>query len=379
MMSPLSQRVVRLQGGSVFRFLGFQTTKNGQQGGECGFLGDQKEASIFYASRCEALSTIQVFATPASVQVRETIMLITVMIDSEHIWNDTETDVVKGRADDYISSTRARDRETHLYRRQTVGTCECGPIEDAVELAKDERRSGRALFVAMDFCRGERDGCSDGRMRVFDVRELVGGEAEVIGGGKVMGLWRAVVYISYWKGEGTLAVGKHGEDQRRSVVHLTGCVQTVYIWNKTGCAVVWEYEEWGRMFRGVLVHDLQYGAREAVLLGREHSVARDTAIGCYIEGGVLGDGTLDTGVQRICVKAEQRARTWKHAWKREKVIACTSRQLKVLMKDCMANMKDIASCGSKYLACAEMEVEYKGSSGLLLRPEIPEWKWGKDN
>ncbi|GKB73670.1 hypothetical protein Tco_0935082 [Tanacetum coccineum] len=34
--------------------------------------------------------------------------------------------------------------------------------------------------------------------------------------------------------------------------------------------------------------------------------------------------------------------------------------------------KDIASCGSKYLACAEMEVEYKGSSGLLLRPEIPE-------
>ncbi|GKC72253.1 hypothetical protein Tco_1118136, partial [Tanacetum coccineum] len=41
--------------------------------------------------------------------------------------------------------------------------------------------------------------------------------------------------------------------------------------------------------------------------------------------------------------------------------------------------KDIASCGSKYLACAKIEVEYKGSSGLLLRPEIPEWKWGKDN
>ncbi|GJV58193.1 hypothetical protein Tco_1459198 [Tanacetum coccineum] len=41
--------------------------------------------------------------------------------------------------------------------------------------------------------------------------------------------------------------------------------------------------------------------------------------------------------------------------------------------------KDIASCGSKYLACVEMEVEYKGSSGLLLRSEIPEWKWGKDN
>ncbi|GKA26866.1 hypothetical protein Tco_0712975 [Tanacetum coccineum] len=40
---------------------------------------------------------------------------------------------------------------------------------------------------------------------------------------------------------------------------------------------------------------------------------------------------------------------------------------------------DIASCGSKYLACAKMEVEYKGSSGFMLRPEIPEWKWGKDN
>ncbi|GJX70704.1 hypothetical protein Tco_0307875 [Tanacetum coccineum] len=92
-----------------------------------------------------------------------------------------------------------------------------------------------------------------------------------------------------------------------------------------------------------------------------------------------------------------------HAWKREKVIACTSRQLKVLMKDCMANMrdvrtlaieeayttkysihpkvdtmlcglrltnrwlgmkKDIASCGSKYLASSEVEVEYQGSSGL---------------
>ncbi|GJT93682.1 hypothetical protein Tco_1082527 [Tanacetum coccineum] len=101
----------------------------------------------------------------------------------------------------------------------------------------------------------------------------------------------------------------------------------------------------------------------------------------------------------------------------EKVIACTSRQLKVLMKDCMANVvrtsiwrdvrtlaieeayttkysihpgadtmlcgfrltnrwlsmkKDIASCGSKYLAYSEVEVEYQGSSGLLLQPELPE-------
>ncbi|GJR07149.1 hypothetical protein Tco_0530133 [Tanacetum coccineum] len=139
--------------------------------------------------------------------------------------------------------------------------------------------------------------------------------------------------------------------------------------------------------------------------------------------------------------------------KREKVIACTSRQLKVLMKDCMTNVmlyrgvgrrseaknefeidvrrsdlemesgsywldkvwtsiwrdvrtlaieeayttkysihpgadtmlcgfrltnrwlsmkKDIASCGSKYLAYSEEEVEYQGSSGLLLQPELPE-------
>ncbi|GJU81541.1 hypothetical protein Tco_1283906 [Tanacetum coccineum] len=34
--------------------------------------------------------------------------------------------------------------------------------------------------------------------------------------------------------------------------------------------------------------------------------------------------------------------------------------------------KDIASCGSKYLAYSELEVEYQGSSGLLLQPELPE-------
>ncbi|GJR83979.1 hypothetical protein Tco_0154764 [Tanacetum coccineum] len=119
------------------------------------------------------------------------------------------------------------------------------------------------------------------------------------------------------------------------------------------------------------------------------------------------------------VEAEQRGSyldvegiKW-YAWKREKVIACTSRQLKVLMKDCMANVvrtsiwrdvrtlaieeayttkysihpgaetmlcgfrltnrwlsmkKDIASCGSKYLAYSEVEVKYQGSSGLLLQP-----------
>ncbi|GJT26728.1 hypothetical protein Tco_0907003 [Tanacetum coccineum] len=34
--------------------------------------------------------------------------------------------------------------------------------------------------------------------------------------------------------------------------------------------------------------------------------------------------------------------------------------------------KDIASCGSKYLAYSEEEVEYQGSLGLLLQPELPE-------
>ncbi|GJU14698.1 hypothetical protein Tco_1142664 [Tanacetum coccineum] len=33
--------------------------------------------------------------------------------------------------------------------------------------------------------------------------------------------------------------------------------------------------------------------------------------------------------------------------------------------------KDIASCGSKYLAYLEVEVEYQGSSGLLLQLELP--------
>ncbi|GJV76249.1 putative reverse transcriptase domain-containing protein [Tanacetum coccineum] len=33
--------------------------------------------------------------------------------------------------------------------------------------------------------------------------------------------------------------------------------------------------------------------------------------------------------------------------------------------------KDVASCGSKYLAYSEVEVEYQGSSGLLLQPELP--------
>ncbi|GJS62614.1 hypothetical protein Tco_0657398 [Tanacetum coccineum] len=34
--------------------------------------------------------------------------------------------------------------------------------------------------------------------------------------------------------------------------------------------------------------------------------------------------------------------------------------------------KDITSCGRKYLAYSKEEVEYQGSSGLLLQPELPE-------
>ncbi|GJS51490.1 hypothetical protein Tco_0624852 [Tanacetum coccineum] len=38
----------------------------------------------------------------------------------------------------------------------------------------------------------------------------------------------------------------------------------------------------------------------------------------------------------------------------------------------MSMKKDIASCGSKLFRYSEVEVEYQGSSGLLLQPELPE-------
>ncbi|GJX42627.1 hypothetical protein Tco_0257617 [Tanacetum coccineum] len=44
----------------------------------------------------------------------------------------------------------------------------------------------------------------------------------------------------------------------------------------------------------------------------------------------------------------------------------------VLTNRWLSMKKDIASCGSKYLAYLEVEVEYQGSSGLLLQPELPE-------
>ncbi|GJY90888.1 putative reverse transcriptase domain-containing protein [Tanacetum coccineum] len=48
-------------------------------------------------------------------------------------------------------------------------------------------------------------------------------------------------------------------------------------------------------------------------------------------------------------------------------------QMKLKLTNRWLNMKkDIASCGSKYLAYSGVEVEYQGSSGLLLQPELPE-------
>ncbi|GKB64215.1 putative reverse transcriptase domain-containing protein [Tanacetum coccineum] len=40
------------------------------------------------------------------------------------------------------------------------------------------------------------------------------------------------------------------------------------------------------------------------------------------------------------------------------------------------NMKaDIATYVSKYLTCARVKVEHQRPSGLLVQPEIPQWKW----
>ncbi|GKA56783.1 putative reverse transcriptase domain-containing protein [Tanacetum coccineum] len=40
------------------------------------------------------------------------------------------------------------------------------------------------------------------------------------------------------------------------------------------------------------------------------------------------------------------------------------------------NMKaDIATYVSKYLTCAKVKSEHQRPSGLLVQPEIPEWKW----
>ncbi|GJV01681.1 putative reverse transcriptase domain-containing protein [Tanacetum coccineum] len=40
------------------------------------------------------------------------------------------------------------------------------------------------------------------------------------------------------------------------------------------------------------------------------------------------------------------------------------------------NMKaDIATYVSKYLTCAKVKAEHQRQSGLLVQPEIPQWKW----
>ncbi|GJR43910.1 hypothetical protein Tco_1312013 [Tanacetum coccineum] len=61
--------------------------------------------------------------------------------------------------------------------------------------------------------------------------------------------------------------------------------------------------------------------------------------------------------------------------------ACTSRQLERFLRRIaciswlsnrwLSMKKDVASCGSKYLAYSRVEIEYQGSSGLLLQPELP--------
>ncbi|GJS49029.1 hypothetical protein Tco_0599150 [Tanacetum coccineum] len=52
--------------------------------------------------------------------------------------------------------------------------------------------------------------------------------------------------------------------------------------------------------------------------------------------------------------------------------ACLEKKGRRLTNRWLSMKKDIASCGSKYLAYLEVEVEYQGSSGLLLQPELPE-------
>nr|GFA10345.1 putative reverse transcriptase domain-containing protein [Tanacetum cinerariifolium] len=62
---------------------------------------------------------------------------------------------------------------------------------------------------------------------------------------------------------------------------------------------------------------------------------------------------------------------------KEKVIAYTSRQLKDLKRVYWwPNMKaEIATYVSKCLTCAKVKIEYQKLSGLLVQPEIPQWKW----
>ncbi|GJS98554.1 reverse transcriptase domain-containing protein [Tanacetum coccineum] len=36
---------------------------------------------------------------------------------------------------------------------------------------------------------------------------------------------------------------------------------------------------------------------------------------------------------------------------------------------------EIATCVNKYLMCARVKAEYQKSSGVLVQPKIPQWKW----
>ncbi|GKE91913.1 hypothetical protein Tco_1573008 [Tanacetum coccineum] len=63
------------------------------------------------------------------------------------------------------------------------------------------------------------------------------------------------------------------------------------------------------------------------------------------------------GADDFVVYYDARSKDWKHAWKREKVIACTSRQLKVLMKNCMTNVMLYRGVERRSKANNEFEID----------------------
>ncbi|GJR14324.1 hypothetical protein Tco_0796976 [Tanacetum coccineum] len=60
------------------------------------------------------------------------------------------------------------------------------------------------------------------------------------------------------------------------------------------------------------------------------------------------------------------------SWSRKKKVKPRMSSGLTLTNRWLSMKKDIASCGSKYLAYSEVEVEYQGSSGFLLQPKLPE-------
>ncbi|GJV29528.1 putative reverse transcriptase domain-containing protein [Tanacetum coccineum] len=102
-------------------------------------------------------------------------------------------------------------------------------------------------------------------------------------------------------------------------------------WMRNGHVEVYSYAFWVNQctigFHGVNVSG---GVRVAREDDRRVSEGREDVREVFQQRGKREQNRSNLDEERI----------WKHAWKREKVIACTSRQLKVLMKDCMANAFD---------------------------------------